>query len=892
MLFSAEKVIKNWSELDKTGIKEDTRGIFSYDNTSFTNFIWENQNLTFLNSRATLTIDATIFGTWNKGEPAPCGLLFCFNETKDEAASRYVFNQGNIVLSLNTDGVTNSNLGIFDLSQKSTLDINSNLTITTIQESKLNNGIFHLSDNAKLVINGNLTVTPQYEANSKLFVLEGSSSAKIGYENNQTSQLINLFGNILLKGNSNFTLDLANPSSFFEGTIELQNSANLALNLSNSTTAFIYKLTETPNAPQPPPTKEETTRLISINQATLGMSSNAPTTNLSLSNQAIYQSWGAPQPANPPQDPPQDPQPRQDTIGNINLNNSTVTLMYNAPYQNRISTPHIQKTLNASAISGSGTIQLYADISQKTTDTTTFKTAGGNHTIQMFYNPKTFSQDLAKGISEADNMIVSTITDIESKVNFEGGITDLGLLSYKTNLTKRTNGTNIQWLISSITPSGESYLSRALSTALNSSHRLFENSAQMLFTRMGDLRNYPKDYGLYFHYLIGYNLLSPDNNVLETDELYMTFNGGYDWNEVFSNRVDFWGFGAQVDILNSTNSAYKGNTMGYGLNLYYTSIYRNRFYYDLLMNYTYAPSEFDFSTPTLHTHSSISSHNLTFAAEVGQKFALQPSKDFFYIEPQTRLISGMIFPITLEVTENTQDTIHSQTAFDVPLLSKTTLYGGYEWNSDFKGDIKLGMFLSYALFNGSSITLTDPRNTITKRFKYDLDVGFSALGSIEVEDALRLYFELNSGFLGDYTTPINFNIGLRWSFGDRYVPPPPPPVNPGRFNVKYKNKGVRDIPTVKRDDIENMYHYNTNSRPLSNRNSIPNETNQEIPQNNLDNRYNHSTLPPPKTQESGNKNRLSPRDTYVPRYQNNAQKGYNRKYQRDTYQPGEKEEEE
>ena len=154
----------------------------------------------------------------------------------------------------------------------------------------------------------------------------------------------------------------------------------------------------------------------------------------------------------------------------------------------------------------------------------------------------------------------------------------------------------------------------------------------------------------------------------------------------------------------------------------------------------------------------------------------------------------------------------------------------------------------------------------------DFDVGISIISNITIEDYLRFYLELDTSFLGSYSTDVLFNAGIRWSFADRYIPPPPPPADPNRLKVrKLRGNTVRDIPTIKKNDRSNMKHYE------GSRNQIIDEYEESTSQPQYSPNYNE--------EENGNANRFYPRDTYTPTPSNTpVQRGY-RGSSRDTYQP-------
>lgn len=839
--------INKWSEIPATGIADNTNGDFTYNETGAKDFVLTD-SIFFANPRATLSIRTVISGNW---KTKPEGLIF-YNDNK-----KLTFNSGNLSFYINSNGVNVFDTsGYFQLSNSATLDINANLSISASAGSDFSNGVFNLNNSDLHITDANLSINlsnNQKLPTARLFSLNGKSSTTINSGGNKSAQNIYLKGGIEVKDTSSFELNLANQNSYYEGVVSLS-GGTFALNLSNSNATFTTYAQQGGIA-----------TLLLENGSALNSTIIGNTTDLIINSNSTWNMWGQ----------------NNNGVGanadfandirNLTIQNATVNFMKNADGSKRFGQDFMKKSLTGKGtLIGAGTFAIYGDVASKGIDTITFAKADGSHSFDILYNPNTFTQALAEGISTRDNMVVATINDANTQATFSALPTIMGLTSYTTHLEKLTNNGSAQWVIANVTPDGESPLSKALTTVLNAPYRLFESSSQTLNLRLGDLRNYPKDFGLYFHYSIAQNSFAGNSNFTAGKDLFMSMMGGFDMNAMYRNHNDFFGFGFEIDLLDTTTDLFTSSSQAYGGFLYYTSVWSNKFYYDIVLKYAYSPTDLDLGDMASST--SFSAHLLNLSAEVGSKFAFNSNKSFFYIEPQAKLTSGFIAPTSLSTTDPNGTSIKGELDFQFPLLIKSSLYLGYEWNEGFIGDLKAGVFIDYSLFNGADTTLSDQWSEFKKGFDMDFDVGVSIISNITLKDYLRFYLQLDTSFLGSYTNDVLFNAGIRWSFGDRYVPPPPPPADPNRLKVrKLRGNTVRDIPTIKKNDRANMKHYE------GNRNEIINSYPQNSPS--------YQSPSGGYQEEEWNTNRFYPRDNYVPnRTQNPTQEKY-RSGGRDMYQP-------
>ncbi|WP_305862743.1 hypothetical protein [Helicobacter cholecystus] len=845
----------NWKDpLFVNGINQNLEGSFTYDQTQIADFVLTDKIL-FTRSMFNLSVRSIITGDWSGQNE---GFIFYANNAK-----RLTFNKGNISFFINSEGLKFGKSAYFQISDTATLDINANLTIISSAKSVFDTfGLFGLKNNARLNIedaNLNIDLSNNQKANPLLFLLENSSEAKINSGGNKANQTIFLKGKIDLRGASKFELNLSNRYSYYEGAISIAGTSELSINLSNSLATFTNYSQQAGSA------------TISLeNNSTLNAMISGHQTDLIINRGSVWnmleQNNGTGGVIN-----------FTNNIKNLAINNAKINFMNNTDGTHRFNQTFNQKTLNArGALSGNGIFAIYADVGDQTkgVDTITFQSAQGHHTFDILYNPNTFTQTLAEGISTADNMIVATINDPNTQVTFSTLPTTMGLTSYSTYLQKQTDATKAQWLIAHITPDGESPLSQALTTALNTPYRLFKSSSQTLNLRLGDLRNYPKDYGLYLHTSIAYNSFAQNRNLTAGQDLFINIVGGYDMNALYRGHNDFLGFGFEINFLDTTTDIFTSNTQSYGGFFYYTSIWSNRFYYDVIFKYAYSPT--DINLGSMASSTSLSSHLLNLTAEVGKKFAFNSNRNFAYTEIEGKLTSGFIFPASLSTSDPNGTPIEAKINFQFPLLLRSSIYFGYEWNKEFKGDLKAGVFIDYSLFSGAETTLLDRWSEFKKTFDMDFDIGVSIISNITLKDYLRFYLELDSSFMGSYQTNILFNAGIRWSFGERYIPPPPPPADPDRLKIrKIRGNTIRDIPTVEKNDRSNMKHYEGSRNQIINtyKNSDP-IIQQE--QNNEENR---------------NTNRFYPRDNTTLYPSTNTQERPKREGNRDFYNPSRSEEE-
>lgn len=836
-LIAWSATISDWTHLPAGGIVENTTGSFSYNETQTQNFVLKD-NIFFQNPSASLSVRTTISGNWKASNS---GMIFY-----GDNQGKYTFNKGNISFYINSSGIhAFGEDAYFQLRNQSSLDINANLTITASAMSNFSDvGLFGITDSIFKVTDADLRIDLSNTHNPNIFYLTGNSNVEINSGGNRAKQNIFLKGGIEVKDTSSLTLNLSNQNSYFQGAVSLSNSAKFTLNLSNSSATFTTY------------SQQEASATLSLENASiLNATIIGDKTDFIMSGDSVWNMWG--------QDVLR--ASMQNNIRNLTISGATVNFMSNEDGTHRFGQDFKQKTLQGTGtLTGSGTFAIYADVGAKSTDNISFSHATGSHKFAILYNPNTFSQILAEEISTKDNMIIATINDSTTQATFSALPTVMGLTSYTTHL-ERIDGVNSQWFITHITPDGQSPLAKALTTALNTPYRLFESSSQTLNLRLGDLRNYPKNHGVYFHYTIAQNSFVEDDNLASGKDLFMSIVGGYDMNASYRGHNDFLGFGFEVNLLDATTNLFTSSTQSYGGFLYYTSIWDNRFYYDIVLKYAYSPT--DINLKSLASNTAFSAHLLNLSAEVGKKFAFNSNPSFPYAEIGGKLTTGMISSSSLSTKDPNENLIQAETKFQFPLLIRSSLYFGYEWNSRFIGDLKAGVFIDYSLFNGSNTLLSDRWSRFSKSFDMDFDVGVSIISNITLQDYLRFYLQLDSSFLGNYSTDILFNAGIRWSFGDRYVPPPPPPADPKRLKIKkIRGNTIRDIPTIKQNDRTNMKYHEEN-------------------RNQIINSYKSSNQQFSNNDENGNTNGLYPQDNYTSETLRELNERRYKENIRDFYQP-------
>lgn len=423
----------------------------------------------------------------------------------------------------------------------------------------------------------------------------------------------------------------------------------------------------------------------------------------------------------------------------------------------------LARTIRIGNLSGlNGVFRVYTDIGAETSDKISAKSASGNHIMQVYYNPATFTTEIGDRY-----IVVAHVDDEQTTANFEGGTTQVGTQSYKTDLRKvvSENG-GFDWILGKTQSGGANYGTKVISSIMQSQYRSYVLQTESLRQRMGELRDINRVHGLWGRYAMGTTYTPEDENGVEITDNYYTAWVGYDQNVLDLKGQNFYGFALSYSYVNPEGKDYVGNIHNIGFNFYDTFVARNDFYMDFVFKYILTYSDYEISYYNLAKNTpSYFNHKVMLSAEIGKKFKLTESKNHFFLQPDFQISVGYIFGNELSFVDLSQTTIDSNIGGSIPLILRTGLNAGYSLNTWLKSDFYVGTSFFYETTGGGNVDLSDSYNDVSYShkggFKLTLQGGFDILFT----DNARVYFEAGTSFLSKTKTNYSINAGARFSFG-------------------------------------------------------------------------------------------------------------------------------
>ena len=422
-----------------------------------------------------------------------------------------------------------------------------------------------------------------------------------------------------------------------------------------------------------------------------------------------------------------------------------------------------ERTIGVGNLSGlNGVFRVYTDIGAEASDKISAQSASGNHIMQVYYNPATFTTEIGDRY-----IVVAHVDDNQTTANFEGGTTQVGTQSYKTDLRKvvSENG-GFDWILGKTQSGGANYGTKVISSIMQSQYRSYVLQTESLRQRMGELRDIDRVHGLWGRYAMGTTYTPEDENGVEITDNYYTAWVGYDQNVLDLKGQNFYGFALSYSYVNPEGKDYVGHIHNIGFNFYDTFVARNDFYMDFVFKYILTYSDYEIAYYNLAKNTpSYFNHKVMLSAEIGKKFKLTESKNHFFLQPDFQISVGYIFGNELSFVDLSQTTIDSTIGGSIPLILRTGLNAGYSLNTWLKSDFYVGTSFFYETTGGGSVDLNDSYSDVSYKhgggFKMSVQGGFDILFT----DNARVYFEAGTSFLGKTKTNYSINAGARFSFG-------------------------------------------------------------------------------------------------------------------------------
>lgn len=267
-----------------------------------------------------------------------------------------------------------------------------------------------------------------------------------------------------------------------------------------------------------------------------------------------------------------------------------------------------------------------------------------------------------------------------------------------------------------------------------------------LSKRLGDLRQGDSDQGFWVRLNRGefkYGNAKNQNNF---------FQMGYD------KAGGDWHYGAAISR-NSGKTTYGDATAknrSLALTLYGTWLGDKGHYADIVLKEGRLSNDYDISAPIGFTHGQYKTWGSSISAEYGREIAMG---DKAYFTPQAQLswlrIAGKDYTTAngIAISQDSQSSTIGRLGFELGsrLGDNGNVYAKASVLHDFGGssDTRLS-------YNGVSTTYSNDLGDTW----YEAGIGFN----LKTKDNSYLYADVSKAFGGDYKTPWQWNVGMRWTF--------------------------------------------------------------------------------------------------------------------------------
>ena len=286
----------------------------------------------------------------------------------------------------------------------------------------------------------------------------------------------------------------------------------------------------------------------------------------------------------------------------------------------------------------------------------------------------------------------------------------------------------------------------AISHMQNAAALSWRQEDATLSKRLGDLRQGDGDQGFWVRLNRGefkYDNAKNQNNF---------FQMGYD------KAGSDWHYGAAISR-NSGKTTYGDATAknrSLALTLYGTWLGDKGHYADIVLKEGRLSHDYDISAPIGFTHGQYKTWGSSISAEYGREIAMG---DKAYFTPQAQLswlrIAGKDYTTAngISISQDSQSSTIGRLGFELgsKLGDKGNVYARASVLHDFGGSADTR--LSY---NGVSTTYSNDLGDTW----YEAGIGFN----LKTKDNSYLYADVSKAFGGDYKTPWQWNVGMRWTF--------------------------------------------------------------------------------------------------------------------------------
>ncbi|WP_143428413.1 autotransporter outer membrane beta-barrel domain-containing protein, partial [Helicobacter sp. 11S03491-1] len=494
------------------------------------------------------------------------------------------------------------------------------------------------------------------------------------------------------------------------------------------------------------------------------------------------------------------------------------------------------RTLSVNTITGeNGVFRLMADVRAGTTDTISANNVNGAQYIQIYQNPSHISLDVA-----GKNMVVASAATLGVNGGFEGIATIIGLYDYLPILQQtNTAGGRINWVLAGITQT-PNQTAKSLFNILSLPYKTFRIHADNLYYRMDDLLYPPTLNGLWAKVYAGGIYQKQPSKDKTTQDLFYSFQGGYDKGENFGEKRYFYGFSLDYTRLNTGDKGYKGYVHSIDIGGYGGYLDENGWDISGSMQYGYsynhtqlyqADDPFNFG-----------GHFFLLSMRVGYRFypfykiktriiekCVRPTfcrngiedlrirDESFYFQPYVSLTPGFILGEKISFSDKqSRSHISAKLHASPALISKIGLLTLKRYDYPNQAlNLRALIEYSHDLNLGGKITLTDDVDMpLNRSVQMDNRLGIGIGGDyLLLNDSLKFYGDFKTEFFGKLNTYWLVSAGIRYKFGQK--PPKTykslnyrPQVNQTQ-KARPKNvfKPYESIPSPKSDSFYQNNHY-------------------------------------------------------------------------------------
>lgn len=322
---------------------------------------------------------------------------------------------------------------------------------------------------------------------------------------------------------------------------------------------------------------------------------------------------------------------------------------------------------------------------------------------------------------------------------------------------------------------------KLINTLLSSQYKIWHFQVENLHTRLGDLRNITTSSNVWAKVKYGLMLGEGDDELIDSKQMNTTLAFGADYSFYTPYGRNFIGGGFDVSFyqdfggeLDGSTEAYKGASTSFGVSVYDTFLFHNGIYIDSVLKYYYSSNEFSIALDELRANSPKFSHHALLASlELGKKFRLPiPTPDFarsfYYLKPEVGVSVGYLMGAEVEFSHLGGYALKSTLEPSSPLQMRLGLDMGRRFDSErVMGDVFVGFGGEYTALSKGDVKIASPINEVNLKSKglFNLKVGVG--GNVIFDDRVRMYFDVDSKFLGYIQPVLNVNVGVKVIFGER-----------------------------------------------------------------------------------------------------------------------------